>query len=465
MITTTRATRECALLLRRLYRTDSKSFEELMASLPGRTLDALQDNWFMQARDSQIRPPDCKPIWLRMAGRGEGKTRSAAEETLDIFEDWGPAARGVLCSKTKGDVRKVMIEGESGLQACAQRRGYNLDYKKSLATVYHPAGGVMYLVSSETPDEARGLQSNWFWMDEISSWRNAMATFDNIYLGWRLKDAPEGQTRGIITTTPKPNPIMYKLTRDEIFREIVTVTHGRTADNADNLTEYYNKSVQAIYAGTRLGLQELDGILLDGVGMIFHQDLIHQFRVRRSPPNIARRVVAVDPSIDNKETSDEAGVVVVGCTGGDWIEREGFVYADRTIGQAKFSDWARRAVEAFVDFDCDCVVAEVNQGGSGVVEAIEVAAAEMSRRLGRYIEVPVRPVWAKLSKKARAEPIGALYERGRVHHVGIFPELEKEMSSWIPGYDSPNRMDALVHGLAHLFFGDSDAVGDISGYF
>lgn len=451
------------MLLRRLYKTDPSAYQRVMTSLRQDQLGVLASNWFMLARDTQIRPSACKPIWLRMAGRGEGKTRSAAEETLDIFEDWGDKARGILCSKTQADVRNVMVEGESGLKECARRRGYKIEYKSSLATVYHPAGGVLYMISSEKPDTARGYQSNWFWMDEISSWSNPIEVFDNIIMGWRLKDIPGGEPRGIITTTPKPNPIMFKLVNGEELRDLVTITHGRTADNMHNLAKGF-RSVTSVYEGTRLGLQELDGQLLEGVGMVFHQDLIHDHRVRRSPQRLARKVVSVDPSIDNKESADAAGIVVVGCDDGAWIDREGYVFADYTIEQATFSQWARQAVRAYVDFDCDAIVAEVNQGGTGVREAIEVAAAEMSHQIGQYLEIPVYSVWARQSKKTRAEPVGALYEKGRIHHVGIFPELEKEMSSWIPGHSSPNRMDALVHGLTHLFFGDRQDVGDISGY-
>lgn len=443
----------------------SESPEDVLAraidTLDREERDTILSCWQLWARDNQLRPQGSAPIWLRSAGRGEGKTRSAAEDTLDIMEDWGPAYRGILCSKTIGDVRDVMIQGESGLVACASRRGYTLKYHRSDALVKHPAGGVAYMCTSEKPDKPRGYQSNHFWGDEISSWQNPITTLDNIMFGWRLP-VPDGHPLATLTTTPKPNPIMFRLMKDPAWSHLVTISYGSTLDNRANLAPATVAALEAVYKGTRLGRQELEGILLETIGAIVDQDTIHRHRVRQAPV-LGRKVVALDPSITAKDDSDEAGIVVVGSD--LQTPADAYLLDDQSLASATFGMWARKCVELFVAYDCDCVVAEVNQGGGGIAEAIQVAAAEVAKELGRdELIVPVRSVWARESKRARAEPVGALYERGRIHHVGYFEALERETTSWMPGMASPNRMDALVHGVAHLLLGDRDDVGPISSY-
>lgn len=420
-------------------------------------LETLLGCWQLHARPEQLRPADCKPIWLVNAGRGYGKTRLGAEDILDSCEDLGPDCKVILASKTIGDVRKVMIKGESGLEVCARRRGYEIKYVPSHSMVYHPSGAEMYLVTSEKPDLARGLQSNRAWLDEISSWQNAIETFDNIMFGWRLPCA--GGPTMVITTTPKPNPIMFRLMKSPELAELVTLTRGRTADNRDNLDPRTYSILASVFQGTRLGRQEMDGELLEGAGAIFDQDTIHRWRVNTTP-ELTRRVVSLDPSITAHADSDAAGILVLGSA-----DDEAYVLADYTLETATFGQWARQTVIAFIEHDCDCVIAEVNQGGGGIVEAIDIAARDISREIGREVIVPVRSVWARESKRARAEPVGALYERGRVHHVGHYTELEKEQTAWLPGMDSPNRMDALVHGVTHLLLGDKTEIGPLGSYF
>lgn len=387
-----------------------------------------------------------------------GKTRLAAEEVLDICEDWGNKAKIIIASKTIGDVRKVMIGGESGLEACAMRRGYHIRYIPSHSMVYHPSGAVLYLVTAEKPNMARGLQCNYFWLDEISSWQNPIESFDNILMSWRLP-CPGGK-RGIITTTPKPNPITVRLVKD--MASSVTVTYGKTRDNYANLAPGTVEQLEDLYLGTRLGRQELEGELLDSAGAIVNQDMIHMHR-SRIEPNYLRKIVSLDPSITDKDDSDAAGIIVLGKD--DQPVPDAYVIADKTIGAASFSAWAKATVDAFLEYDCDCVVAEVNQGGGGIVEAIKAEADRVSKIVGYEVVVPVKPIWARQSKRARAEPVGALYERGRIHHIGYFPELEKELTTWMPGFGmaSPNRLDALVHGVSHLLLGERE-IGPISAY-
>ena len=453
--------RQAARRLYNLRRTHGQQvFQHALSQLTDSDLEDLLSCWQLYARDKQLRPANCKPIWLRSAGRGEGKTRCAAEDVLDTCEDWGPVAKGILASKTIGDVRKVMIEGESGLAKCAERRGYSIDYIANRGVVYHPSGAEMYLATSERPDQPRGLQCNFFWADEIASWMKAVETFNNIIFAWRLK-CPGGK-KGIVTTTPKPNPIMFLLMKDKTMSELVTVTKAWSRENAENLDPDTINVLEALFLGTKTGEQELKGELLDSFGAIIDQDTIHKNRVR-GISELDRCIVSLDPSIDDKDDSDAAGIVVLGSDLHEFPHA--YLLADYTLDNATFSKWARQSVIAFLEWNADCVVAEVNQGGSGIREAIEVAAAEISEEIGREVIVPVRSVWAKESKKARAEPVGALYERGRIHHVGLFEHCEKELTTWLPGMPSPNRMDAIVHGATHLLLGDKPGVGPIGAYY
>ncbi len=435
--------------------------------------------WELYARPNQLRTPDCKPIWARICGRGEGKTRSASENQLNYAEDWGATLIGTLCSKTYSDVRDVMIEGESGMIACAERRGYKLRFDRSRGLLRHPNGACWYVATSEKPDGSRGYQSNSMWFDEIAAWpiNTAIDTLDNLMMGWRLptppckvceskhpKTCPHCDEHGNqfpiidITTTPKPCPVMFKIMRDEVFSQQVTAVGGKTSDNEANLNPIAYRANMALYEGTRKGRQELDGELLDIIGPMIDQDTVHDHRVKRAP-EMDRIVVALDPCVTAKDTSDAAGIVVVGMRGDD-----AFILEDSTLETATYKQWGAATVEAFDRWNADAVVAEINQGGTGIVEQIEASAEALSEVLGREVIVPVHPVWATSGKKARAEPIGALYERGRIHHVGHFKLLEKEITGWIPGMPSPDRMDALVWGVWHLLLSDSAVAGPLSRY-
>lgn len=453
--------REAAKILREYRaRVSVDEFYQTLAQVPADELQLLAGDWRLQARPKQLRPADCKPIWLVLAGRGFGKTRTGAEAQLDRAEDLGPEFSSILCSKTYGDVLTTMIhDPDSGLLACARRRGYDLRVVLGgRARVEHPAGGVWHLCTAEKPDGPRGLQTTDWWGDEIAAWRNANDVLNQIILGWR-RQTKHG-LQGILTTTPKPNAITRRLLTDPVMASRVTVTKGHTSENWENLHEDTRSVLTEFYAGTRLGRQELEAELLESEGTMATQDMIHMHRTGQ-PPHLPRRVVALDPSITAKEDSDEAGIVVVGSDGQDI--QHAYVIADLSIGEATFSKWARAAVHAYLEYDCEAIIAEINQGGTGIVEAIEVAAKDIGQKLGRRLEVPVKTVWAKQSKKARAEPVGQLYEKGRVHHIGHHPKLEKEITTWMPGMDSPNRLDALVYGVTHLLLGDLPTA-TIEGY-
>lgn len=471
--------REAAIELREILRDDPEAFEPAISSMSEAELLEVERTWQWYARPKQLRPEGCRPIWLRQCGRGEGKTRSAAEELLDFAEDWGADFHGMLCSKTIADVRDVMINGESGLVACARRRGYEVRYIANQGCVFFPHGGRAYVCSSEKPDKPRGYQTNYVWCDEIAAWRNPIETFDNILYGWRLSPGGTRPTM-IVTTTPKPNAIMLRFHTDEKFKEKVTVVYGSTHDNRDNLSAESVDFFLAVFDGTTKGLQETEGQLIASKGATTSIEVIERHRVN-APPELSRVVVGLDPSIDDEEDSDEAGIIVAGIDNQHWAH--GYLLDDFSVGQADFTVWAERATLAAILWDAEKIIAEINQGGKGgILPALRAAMNEWSRRLetlesllawspnppaqlvdaiGCEVVIPVETVWATDSKEVRAEPVGSLYERGRIHHCGVFPRLEKELSTWMRGMPSPNRMDAAVYCFSHLIIGDRDLCGPL----
>lgn len=440
--------RDAALQLRDIARRDPEVAHRILSAHP-----EVLECWQWLAHDYQIRPADA-PIWLLNGGRGSGKTRSAAEDMLDCEELWGPDFVGVLCSKTLKDVRKVQIHGPSGLRACSERRGKPIRYRRSDAEVCLPHGGVCHIVSSEKPDDSRGLNSNYVWGDEVSSWRNGPEIVSNLILGCRITP-PEGQPLCVFSTTPKPNETMLMLLRDERWAKYVRMTTGSTFANADNLDARTLELYRGLYEGTRIGQQELDGLLLEGAGALVSIETIDAFRVN-TVPELVDVVVSLDPSIwavgKGIREPDPAGLCVVG------VDARGHAYVIEAfeLPGAKFSVWARAAVALARQHNASRIVAEVNQGGGGIVEAIDLACEE----IGYHYKVV--PVWARESKVARAEPIAALCEKGRVHHVGVFRELEKQLTTWLPGQDSPNALDAWSQGIAHLLL--APQAGPLSAY-
>lgn len=442
-------------LAEELLELDREAFDVALAELEPTVAVQVSRCWQLHRLPHQRRPASCRPIWLLMMGRGAGKTRTAAEETLDRCEEWGEQLDGVLISKTIGDVRDVMIEGRSGLLACARARGYSCEYVANRGIVKHPRGARLYVMSCESPEESRGYQSNYIWWDEIAACRNTIEIFDNLVPGWRLPVPGGGPPEMLLTTTPKPSPIMHRLVMDDVWRKLITITRGTTYDNAANLNAITIAVLTAVYKDTTLGKQELLGELLPGKGAIWIQETIAAHRLAHyDTSTLARRVVSLDPSITSKDTSDAAGIVVVGA---DALEHpHAYVLDDQTQEQATWSQWGRQTVASALQWDCDAIVAETNQGGEGIVEQLWSSMEELG--VSRDT-LPVRTVWATKSKAARAEPVGSLYQRGRVHHVGHFPELEREMCGWLPGAASPNRMDALVHGVTHLLLGERLPLG------
>ena len=390
-----------------------------------------------KARKNQIRPPGDWRYWLVQAGRGFGKTRTGAEAIREYVDE---GARIIhLVGSTAGDVRDVMVQGESGLLNCFPPEKRPL-YEPSKRLVTFSTGATAHLFSADEPERLRGPQCDHFWADELAAWRFGQEAWDNLMFGFRLGDDP----RGIITTTPKP----IKLLIDIIADPHTVITRASSYENRANLAPAFFDSIIRKYEGTRIGRQELDAELLDDVpGALWTQMLIDAYKIRLGEikwDQLVRIVVAIDPAVTAGENSDDTGIVVAALTDTAHV----IVIEDLTCKESPLQ-WARVAVAAFNRHKADKIVGEVNNGGDLVEMNIRAVSPN----------APFHAVRASRGKSVRAEPVAALYEQGRVHHVGNFPELEQQMCSFVPGISgkSPDRMDALVWAVYELLL-DPDQV-------
>ena len=420
---------------------------EIVQTLSPTDLDELSYSWRFWARDEQLEPEgDWWTIWLLLAGRGFGKTRTGAEWIIDRVARG--ARRLVLAGPTSNDIREAMIEGESGILACSPPWNYP-DYEPSKLRLTWPNGARATLISADEPERFRNKQADTYWCDELAAWPYPDA-WDQLQFGFRLRPTGTLKLRGVVTTTPKPKPLVRALMKRA--GQDVAMTRGSTYDNRANLAEEFYRNVVSKYEGTRLGRQELEAELLEDVeGALFGRDMFEWpgMRVDRLPGNIVRSVVAIDPAAKSKETSDETGIVGVAMDSNN----EFYVFADAS-GKYRPLDWGRRSIKVFDDFACDRVIGEENNGGEMV---------ESNLRTIRN-DLPYAGVWASQGKRARAEPVSSLYQRKRVHHLGAFPHLEDEMCTWEPltGMTSPNRLDALVWALSYLAFSPAQRKGSRS---
>jgi predicted phage terminase large subunit-like protein len=390
--------------------------------------DAVLDDWRIWARPSQLPPQGAWRVWLLLAGRGFGKTRSGAEWVRAQAES-GAAERIALVAPTARDARLVMVEGESGLLAIAPGKRRPV-FEPSKRQLTWPNGAVATLFSADEPDRLRGPQFDAAWCDELAAWRYP-AAWDMLMMGLRLGTNP----RVVVTTTPKP----VKLIRALLASPDCAVTRGGTRENAKNLAPGFLAAILKQYDGTRLGRQELDAELLEDMpGALWSRDQIERARIDEAPV-LRRVVVAIDPAASTGEEADETGIVVA-ALGQD---SQGYVLDDLS-GRFSPHDWASRALEAYRVHRADRIVAEVNNGGAMVEATSRVLDAGVS----------YKPVHASRGKLARAEPVAALYEQGRIHHVGAFPALEDQMCAFTGGplahLASPDRVDALVWALSEL---------------
>ena len=381
---------------------------------------------------------------------GFGKTRIGSETLLEEVQA-RRAGRIAIIGETAADVRDVMVEGDSGILRSAPP-WFKPVYEPSKRKVTFPNGAIALTYNATEPDQLRGPQFDFAWGDELAKWRYAQETWDNLQFGLRLGQRP----RQIVTTTPRP----IKLVRELVKDSTVYVTRGNTLDNSDNLAPSFIVAVRKKYEGTRLGRQELNAEILDDTpGALWTRDALEKCALKRPEhldlSQFSRIVVAIDPAVSSEEGSDETGITVVGKRHSD---QHGVVLEDAS-GRMQPIEWARRAVKLYKDYSADRIVAEVNQGGDLVETTLRMVDTNIS----------YRAVHASKGKVARAEPVSALYEQGRVHHLGSFPELEDQMSQFTRDFDktamgfSPDRVDSLVWGLSDLMDisgGDGSAIID-----
>lgn len=367
--------------------------------------------------------------FLLVGGRGAGKTRAGAEFIRGLAEGSGPFGRAgavALVAESYADAREIMIEGPSGLIALAPR-AERPSWSPSRRRLDWPSGAIGRCFSAEDPDGIRGFEFDAAWSDELCKWRYAEETWSNLQLALRLGARP----RQAVTTTPRPTALIRRL----MASEGTLMRRASTYDNSDHLSPAFFSEIARRYEGTRLGRQELMGELVEEVeGALWTLAGIEAARVSAAP-ELERVVVAVDPPAGAGPGADSCGVVVAGRAGGT-----AYVLADMTVKGARPAEWARRAVAAYEAFAADRIVVEVNQGG----EMAKAVIAEVDPG------APVRAVHATRGKILRAEPVAALYEQGRVRHVGCFPALEDEMTSFAGGGPSPDRLDALVWAVSDL---------------
>lgn len=401
----------------------------MLASLPVEVVKQLTYDWRILARDKQLAPDGIAwVIWLILAGRGFGKTRSGAEWIRDRV-DAGIAKRIILAGPTSDDLRDTMLEGESGLIEISPPWNKPV-YVANKSQVNWPTGAKALCITAEKPDRFRGKQCDTFWADELAAWRYPDA-WTQLQLGFRLGTHPQG----IVTTTPRP----IKLIKELIKREggDVVVTRGTTYENRANLAPAFYAQVIRQYEGTRLGRQELEAeVLDDNPGALWQRDRIDELRVDVAP-KLKRVVVGVDPAVSSNARSNETGIVVVG------LGSDGHAYVlDDLSGVYKPAEWAARVVTAFDRHQADRVVGETNNGGDLVEANVRTARGT----------IPFTAVHASRGKATRAEPISALYEQGRVHHVGTLAKLEDQQCTWDPVNEdeSPDRIDALVWAIWSL---------------
>lgn len=378
-------------------------------------------------------------FWLLLAGRGFGKTRVGAETVREWAEN--PGELILMVAPTASDVREVMIDGPSGLMSCYPHKD-RPDYNPSRHLVRFKSGSIGITRSADEPERLRGPQFTKFWWDELCACRYVEEAWDQIMFGFRVRSP---NLRGVITTTPKPIKQLRKIISDPD----TYITRGSSYENRSNLSEKYYSKVIAPYEGTRLGRQEVYAEILEDVpGALWNRDMIERSRIQKKDMRwdlIVRVVVGVDPAVSTSDDSDETGIVVVA------LVRSGhlIVFDDKTCRESPL-EWARIVVEAYREWKCSRVVAEVNNGGNMVETVLRTISANL----------PYRAVRAADNKYARAEPVAALYEQGRVHHMGSFPELEDQMCGYVPRgvRKSPDRMDALVWAITELCGLDQEKV-------
>lgn len=399
-------------------------------------MQRLLYTWEFWARPNQLEPSGAWQTWAVFSGRGFGKTRLGAEACIKRARQ-GPYYPIALVGQTKADVRDTMVEvfESSIIRISSPSFMPKLETSKRRLTWPNGMIGIMY--SGDEPDQLRGPQHGFAWVDELAKMLYPDQTWANLSLGLRLGPTPQS----IITTTPRPIPLVKKLFDDNR----VTKTFGSTYDNASNLPVTFLEEMLRRYEGTRLGGQELHGKMMGDIeGALWSRDTLEKNRVFKLP-HIVRMIVAVDPSAGgNGDYASETGIICAGL--GD--DGHCYILQDATVQTNKPEVWGTEVVAAFHRYAADAIVAETNMGG----EMVRYTLHTIDQNL------PVIKVTASRSKQTRAEPVSALYSQGRVHHLGLLPLLEDELCSWVPGDASPDRLDACVWACTELILKNANSM-------
>jgi phage terminase large subunit-like protein len=399
----------------------------IIASLTDAQVMALQHDWRFWARPNQLAPDGDWLTWVALAGRGFGKTEAGAQW---VRERVAAGARTIaLVAETQKDLEEVMVARLVSIYP--PRQAPSVRYKP--VRLVWPNGATALGYNGTEPNQLRGPEFDTAWVDELAKYRYAQETWDMLQFTMRSGNDP----RVFVTTTPRPIPVLKSI----IAEKTTVISRGSTFDNASNLPEKFLAKIRDRYEGTRLGRQELFAEILDDVpGALWTRDMFDRHRVR-DMPQMVRVVVAVDPSGSDgqSEDADDIGIVVAG----KGQDGRAYVFADRTCNLSP-NGWARMAVTAYHDFKANGIVAEKNFGGAMVEFTIKTADRS----------VPVKLVNASRGKAVRAEPVAALYEQGKVSHIGDLSKLEDECCQMTPdgfiGDGSPNRVDAMVWALTEL---------------
>lgn len=409
---------------------------EILASLSDDEIAALEWDWRFWARPNQIAPDGDWLTWVINAGRGFGKTRAGAEWVREQVE--AGRQRIALIGETYKDLVEVMCFGDSGLASVfPDHQKPKIVASPNVQIKFH-TGAIALGYNATQPAQLRGPQFDAAWCDELAKWRYARETWDMLQFGLRLGDRPQA----LVTTTPRPIPVLKEIMADPA----TVVTSGSTFDNSANLAASFLDQIRKRYEGTRLGRQELNAEMLDDLpGALWTRSAFDSHRVKDAP-DMSRIVVAVDPSGTGGQSDDGDSVGIV--IAGKGIDGRAYVMGDWTCKLSP-DGWGRRAVEAYRTYGADRIVAERNFGGAMVEHVIRTVDRAIS-----YKEVT-----ASRGKVARAEPIAALYEQGRVSHVGSLPDLEDQCCLIGPdgfiGEGSPDRADAMVWALTELMLDGS----------
>ena len=415
---------------------DPDDLRRFVARLPTPVRRRMIETWEWQAHGGQAEPAGDWRVWLLMAGRGFGKSRAGAEWVSARARE-RPGARIALVGATKEDVAKVMIEGRSGLLRVA-RTGEAPLWVPSRGIVYFESGAEGHVYSAEAGEGLRGPEHDFAWCDELAKWERAEAAWDNLQLGLRVGERP----RAMVTTTPRPLAVLRGIRDDPA----TALTRGRMDDNL-HLSEAVRAEARRRYGASRLGRQELDGVLFDEIrGALWTREMVEKSRVAAPERGYRRVVIGVDPPLSFD--GDSCGIVACGL-GQDGL---GYVLGDHSVGGLSPEGWALKVAAAAEAWGAHRVVAEKNNGGLMVTSVLR----------GADVALPVKLVHAAEGKSARAEPVAALFEAGRAKLAGTFPGLEDEMCALVlgGGYEgkgSPDRADAMVWAMTELLLGEARA--------